>query len=51
MLDSSEAIEARITALEVTQRRLEREIVHAQSIAAELEEALDGESERLPEAA
>jgi hypothetical protein len=51
MLDSSEAIEARIAALEVTQRRLEREIVHAQSIAAELEEALDGESERLPEAA
>jgi len=51
MLESSEAIEARITALEATQRRLERDIVRAQSIATELEQALDEESERLPEAA
>jgi hypothetical protein len=51
MLDSSEAVEARVTELEATQRRLEREIVHAQSIATELERVLDRESERLPAAA
>jgi hypothetical protein len=51
MLASSDALEARVDELEAVERRLDRDILHAQGAAMRLEEALDGKLEQLPEAA